>query len=210
MHSTQHGRGVVWLRPLLSLAMLWVGRPPPSYLNTSAVKMMWQLLLWTIPSAGPPEEFFHFWNVDRSRNQAWHVPRPPPRTVRLLGPESAWGCSRSDGLGLRIPKMVWKAQFGGRTAVLGPGEETLYIKSSKSKNLTYIPSGGNFFKQNVSKLAQYQFHSLPNIKEGDFRSTKSMRHPCKGVRVNIRQIQILTFFQCGNGLFTNPKVIFWF
>ena len=25
---------------LLSLAMLWVGRPPPSYLNTSAVKMM--------------------------------------------------------------------------------------------------------------------------------------------------------------------------
>ena len=63
-------------------------------------------------------------NVDRSRNQAWHVPRPPPRsTVRLLGPESAWGCSRSDGLGLTISKLVLKVGFGGRTPVLAPGED---------------------------------------------------------------------------------------
>ena len=54
---------------------------------------------------------------------AWHVPRPPPRTVRLLGPESAWGCSRSDGLGLRIPKLVLKVRFRLLGPVLAPGED---------------------------------------------------------------------------------------
>ena len=51
------------------------------------------------------------------------VPRPPPRMVRLLELESAWTCSRSDGLEMRIPKVTLKSQIGHLEPVLGPVEK---------------------------------------------------------------------------------------
>ena len=72
---------------------------------------------------GRRQKKFVFSNVDRSQNQAWHVPRPPPRMVRLLDLESAWECSRSAGLGLRIPKLVLKVRFRLLGPVLAPGED---------------------------------------------------------------------------------------
>ena len=52
------------------------------------------------------------------------VPRPPPRMVRLLELESAWTCSRSDGLEMRIPKVTLKSQIGHLEPVLGNVEKS--------------------------------------------------------------------------------------
>ena len=53
-----------------------------------------------------------------------HVPRPPPRMVRLLELESAWTCSRSDGLEMRIPKVTLKSQIGHLEPELGNVEKS--------------------------------------------------------------------------------------
>ena len=51
------------------------------------------------------------------------VPRPPPRMVRLLELESAWTCSRSDGLEMRIPKVTLKSKIGHLEPELGNVEK---------------------------------------------------------------------------------------
>ena len=52
------------------------------------------------------------------------VPFPPPHMVRLLDLESAWKCSRSDGLEMRIPKVTLKSQIGHLEPVLGNVEKS--------------------------------------------------------------------------------------
>ena len=52
-----------------------------------------------------------------------HVPRPPPRMVRLSDLQSAWECSRSAGLEMRNPKVTLKSQIGHLEPVLGPVEK---------------------------------------------------------------------------------------
>ena len=44
--------------------------------------------------------------------------------VRLLDLESAWKCSRSDGLEMRIPKVTLKSQIGHLEPVLGSVEQS--------------------------------------------------------------------------------------
>ena len=44
--------------------------------------------------------------------------------VRLLDLESAWKCSRSDGLEMRIPKVTLKSQIGHLEPVLGNVEKS--------------------------------------------------------------------------------------
>ena len=53
-----------------------------------------------------------------------HVPRPPPRMVRLSDLQSAWECSRSAGLEMRNPKVTLKSQIGHLEPVLGPVEKS--------------------------------------------------------------------------------------
>ena len=48
-----------------------------------------------------------------------HVPRPPPRMVRLSDLQSAWECSRSAGLEMRNPKVTLKSQIGHLEPELG-------------------------------------------------------------------------------------------
>ena len=64
------------------------------------------------------------------------VPFPPPRMVRLLDLESAWKCSGSDGLEMRIPKVTLKSQIGHLEPVLGNVEKskiwTIFILADRS------------------------------------------------------------------------------
>ena len=109
------------------------------------------------------------------------VPRPPPRMVRLLELESAWTCSRSDGLEMRIPKVTLKSQIGHLEPVLGPVE--------KSKNLKiwgfWLAERSLFFQKKCFKMdptsilqpSKHQTQRFQTV----FQSTKIIRGPSKGV-----------------------------
>ena len=77
-----------------------------------------------------------------------HVPRPPPRMVRLSDLQSAWECSRSAGLEMRNPKVTLKSQIGHLEPVSGPVE--------KSKNLKiwgfWLAECSLFFQQKCFKM----------------------------------------------------------
>ena len=64
----------------------------------------------------------NIWQNPKMSRFPMDVPRPPPRMVRLWDLESAWKCSRSDGLEMRIPKVTWKSQIGHLSQKLGPSE----------------------------------------------------------------------------------------
>ena len=63
-------------------------------------------------SLGQPEGQNLQFLVRIGRPNGARIPNPPPRMVRLLDLESAWKCSRSDGLEMRIPKLTLKSKFG--------------------------------------------------------------------------------------------------
>ena len=65
-----------------------------------------------------------------------YVPFPRPRMVRLLDLESAWKCSRSDGLEMRIPKVTLESKIGHLEPVLGNVEKskiwTIFTRPDRS------------------------------------------------------------------------------
>ena len=83
-----------------------------------------------------------------------HVPRPPPRMVRLLDLESAWEWSRSAGLGVRIPKLVLKVGFRLLGPVLALGE--------------YFEDLGLLAGRVLSLFSKKMFQNGPNINSTAF------------------------------------------
>ena len=78
----------------------------------------------------------NIWKNPKMSRFPMDVPRPPPRMVRLLELESAWTCSRSDGLEMRIPKVTLKSQIGHLEPELGNVEKskiwTIFTRPDRS------------------------------------------------------------------------------
>ena len=79
----------------------------------------------------PPGALPDISDRDRGNPRIWklevrmeHVPRPPPRMVRLSDLQSAWECSRSAGLEMRNPKVTLKSQIGHLEPELGNVEKS--------------------------------------------------------------------------------------
>ena len=79
------------------------------------------------PWPGDQENPF-FWRFWKRR-----ISNPPPRTTRLLGLESGWGCSRWVRLGLRIPKLVLESKIGHRGAELWPNILKIFTRPMGQK-----------------------------------------------------------------------------
>ena len=122
-----------------------------------------------------------------------HVPRPPPRMVRLSDLQSAWECSRSAGLEMRNPKVTLKSQIGHLEPVLGPVEK---IKEFEDLGLL---------------AGRVQMETCPGHKVNHPRANQTSKwtntYPTNGnqshpgafrhIRPTLRKFKLLTFNQVG-------------
>ena len=94
--------------------------PGTPKLPNEALQITFQL---TKTIRGPSKGVGGTFEKIQKNQDSQYVPRPPPRMVRLSDLESAWKCSRSDGLEMRIPKVTLKSKIGHLEPELGNVEK---------------------------------------------------------------------------------------
>ena len=124
------------------------------------------------------------------------VPRPPPRMVRLLDVESAWKCSRSDGLEMRIPKVTLKSQIGHLEPVLGPVEkiqefEDLGLLAGRVQMCSKETSPGHEVNHPRANQTSKWTNTYPT--NGNQSHPGAFRH----IRPTLRKSELLTFNHLG-------------
>ena len=104
--------------------VLHINQSQPQALPNYQMKHYRSLFNWPKPSGALPKVSEQHLKKSQKVQDSQYVPFPPPRMVRLSDLESAWKCSRSDGLEMRIPKVTLKSQIGHLEPVLGNVEKS--------------------------------------------------------------------------------------